>query len=479
MKKSTRIISVLLILFGSFLFLLSKEIERSYGNTGFDRLLFTMFSPAKGANLEPMWDIALHCILPALAAAALTGLIARFEAAKKLLLPISLAAFVALSVLAVFSFGIVDYFKNQSMQSDLVALEYVDPRTAQLTFPENKKNLIYIYLESMESTYSEPRYSEGTGDILIQNLTNLAKKNTNFSHTGGVGGAVSLTGTGWTSAALAAHSSGLPLLVSMDTNLLEGFRDFLPGAWTLGDILDAQGYRQMFLIGSDADYGSRDQYFAQHGGAEIKDYTTAVEDGIIDEGYFVWWGFEDERLYAYAKQQLPLLAAGDAPFCLTMLTVDTHFEDGYLCPLCEDIYGLQFNNVLSCADRQILAFVEWLKTQDFYEDTVIVITGDHISMDNAYFEKAGIIDDDHHLYNVFLNAAVTPKNAKNRIFSAVDMFPTTLAAMGVKIKGNRLGLGVNLFSGEKTLPEIYGLDRVNEELTHYSAFYHEKLLNVE
>ena len=34
-------------------------------------------------------------------------------------------------------------------------------------------------------------------------------------------------------------------------------------------------------------------------------------------------------------------------------------------------------------------------------------------------------------------------------FSQFDMFPTTLAALGVKIEGNKLGLGVNLFSLNK------------------------------
>ena len=33
----------------------------------------------------------------------------------------------------------------------------------------------------------------------------------------------------------------------------------------------------------------------------------------------------------------------------------------------------------------------------------------------------------------------------------MDMYPTTLAAMSIKIEGNKMGLGTNLFSNEKTL----------------------------
>jgi len=55
------------------------------------------------------------------------------------------------------------------------------------------------------------------------------------------------------------------------------------------------------------------------------------------------------------------------------------------------------------------------------------------------------------------------------------MFPTTLAALGVQIDGNRLGLGTNLFSGQKTLPEKLGRGYINQELKkndkEYNGFY--------
>ena len=49
------------------------------------------------------------------------------------------------------------------------------------------------------------------------------------------------------------------------------------------------------------------------------------------------------------------------------------------------------------------------------------------------------------------------------------MFPTTLAAMNVKIPGDRLGMGTNLYSTEDTLAEKDGVDKINEEITYKSA----------
>ena len=33
-----------------------------------------------------------------------------------------------------------------------------------------------------------------------------------------------------------------------------------------------------------------------HGGYEVKDYITALDEGWIPEDYYEWWGFEDEKL---------------------------------------------------------------------------------------------------------------------------------------------------------------------------------------
>ena len=55
------------------------------------------------------------------------------------------------------------------------------------------------------------------------------------------------------------------------------------------------------------------------------------------------------------------------------------------------------------------------------------------------------------------------------------MYPTTLAAIGAEIEGDRLGLGVNLFSDTPTLLERYGYDKLNSELEKKSVYYNTKL----
>lgn len=48
-----------------------------------------------------------------------------------------------------------------------------------------------------------------------------------------------------------------------------------------------------------------------------------------------------------------------------MLTVDTHFTDGYVCELCQNQYDEQYSNVIACSSRQVSEFLDWIKQQDF------------------------------------------------------------------------------------------------------------------
>src|SRR5699024_6013866 len=219
--------------------------------------------------------------------------------------------------------------------------------------------------------------------------------------------------------------------------------EYFPGAYSIGQILDEEDYNQVLLMGSEAEFAGRDKYFSQHGNYEIRDYHWAVENGKIPEDYYEWWGYEAAKLFQYAKESLTELAQKAQPFNLTMLTADTHFEDGYESEQTPDVFGDQYSNVIHYSDKQIYELLQWMKKQPFYENTTVILCGDHLTMDSDFFDD---IDPDYQrsVYNVFLNTDKKKVREKNRQFSAVDMFPTTLSALNVKIPGNRMGIGVNL-----------------------------------
>ena len=134
--------------------------------------------------------------------------------------------------------------------------------------------------------------------------------------------------------------------------------------------------------------------------------------------------------------------------------------------------------MLSCSSRQIAELIRWIQEQPFYANTTIVISGDHLTMDPAFLKE---IDPAYTrtIYNCIINSAAEPQKETERQFGVYDLFPTTLAAMGVTVEGERLGLGTNLFSAEKTLAEQFGYETLNQELQKKSTYYNTRFLGME
>lgn len=373
------------------------------------------------------------------------------------------------------------YLKGKARKTKVYEQYYVSPGQEEFIFPEKKKNLIYIFLESMETSYASVAEGGMMEDNYIPYLTELTKdKNSvSFSDTEVLGGAYPITGTTWTAAAMISQTSGIPLTMPVTSSGFGPNGEFLPGAYSIGQVLENAGYNQMLMVGSKASFAKRKDYFEQHGNYEIFDYYTAIEEGKIPEDYYVWWGYEDAKLFEYAKENIRELSEKDEPFNFTMLTVDTHFSNGYRCSQCERKFNTKYANVINCSDHQVHDFIEWLKQEPYYEDTVVVICGDHLTMQHAYFETVpeDVFERGRRVYNCIINSGLSTEHTKNRLFTTMDMYPTTLAALGVKWSNNTLGLGVNLFSGEKTLCERFGIDGFIYHLASSSDFYHDFLID--
>ena len=135
-----------------------------------------------------------------------------------------------------------EYAENNSTYSDFIDLSYKDPDQTALTLPQQKRNLIYIYLESMETTYSDRQHGGGFEENYIPELTELAMENEDFSGSDSMlNGGASLNYTTWTMGALFAQTSGLPLSIPIEDNSMDTQESFFPGIVTLGDILEQQG----------------------------------------------------------------------------------------------------------------------------------------------------------------------------------------------------------------------------------------------
>lgn len=483
------ILMIIISVLGFILYNLGNWVLDTWGLLSIDEIIFHLKVPLDGTNSDVVLDGINACVPLAVLVLFLSIflIIGLRNKHGKCMIALFLVAVIACGSAGRAAYEVYDeldvkeYLVSQKKESHFIEQNYVDPRTTKVTFPEQKRNLIYIYLESMESTYASKEDGGGMDFNCIPELTTLAEENTNFSNSDKLGGGYPAYGGTWTMAGIFSQTSGIPIKNSEQTDdvnaTLAEQSSFSSQARNLEDILADEGYNQCFMIGSDATFGGRRAYFESHGKGktEICDYNTAKENGQIPEDYYVWWGYEDQKLFANAQEKLTELSSKDEPFNFTMLTVDTHFEDGYVCDQCQNEFeDNQYANVMACSSRQVDAFVKWIQQQPFYENTTIVIIGDHLTMDSDFCND---VSDDYErsVYNVFINLPegldTSFEKTHNREFATLDMFPTTLAAMGVTIEGDRLALGVNLFSDEQTLTEQYGRKGLDKELMKKSKFY--------
>lgn len=478
-KKILKKALILIAFFLSFCALFSAHWYITvFGNVGFRSILFTLFSPMQGTASGIVYDWLLKGLLPSCICTALLSLFYFLKIKIKNLFKNIICIILCLScwTYGVWVVEIPGFVSGTISNTELYDKYYASPVNTKITFPKEKRNLIYIFLESMETTYFSQDLGGGLKENVIPELYDLAQNNINFSHSNGVGGWEAVTNTTWTSAAMVAQTSGVPLSIPLQYTIPDTDSNFLPKITTLTDILNQNGYYQTVMFGSVSSYGGRGNYFSQHGVDRIIDYSTAIEDGIIPKDYFTWWGMEDSKLIEYAKSELTKLSKQDKPFSFTMLTADTHHISGYMCNDCANEFDNQYKNVLSCSSKQVSEFVEWISKQPFYQNTTVVVIGDHLSMDAQFFRENMQEDYTRRVYNCFINSKAVAQNPKNRTFTPMDIFPTTLAALGCEIDGERLGLGTNLFSDKNTLAEEMTLQKLNKEINKSSSYYVENFI---
>jgi len=385
-------------------------------------------------------------------------------------------------------FLVHEYILNQYHSSNFIENHYVDPKKVKFTFPQKKKNLIFIQVESLEASFQDREHGGLLDNNYIPELTKLAEENVNFSSSDLIGGAIVLPETGWTMGGLIAETAGIPLksykIHKSDDqigNTYNQYKSFLSNVTSLGDILFSFGYKNYFILGSSKDFAAQGVFLKEHGEYTVYDYDFIKNNMKFEKPEEKWWGLLDRDVFEFSKNKLLSLSVSKEPFSVIIQTIDSHRE-GFLSPDCSSHYNELIKNVYACVSNHVNSFISWCKEQDFFKDTIIVVVGDHCNMSHSLFtenisKETGLYEGtSRKVYNVFINSPIQPIQEKNRLFSTMDIFPTILASMGVTIEGDRLGLGTNLFSDQKTLLEQYGYEFLYQELRKKSNFYNHKLL---
>ena len=264
-----------------------------------------------------------------------------------------------------FLFYIFQYVESYYHKSDFYEDNY--RMSDNISFSE-RKNLIVLYLESMESIYAEGGIF---GENLLPQLTNLQEENIKF------GRYHQVAGSGWTVAGLVTSSCSLPLVLPIDSHSY-GRNGFLPNASCLQDILKKNGYHEFFVSSGETGFAYTDVFLKSH--AEDMFFAD------VEPNEFVWqWGNSDKNTYGKAMDLLSAKAVKNQPFFMTIMTLDMH-HPGYLDEKCSGKFG-DFRDVVKCADMMAADFIRWFQKQVWAKDTVLLVVGDHLAMSNPVYDQ--------------------------------------------------------------------------------------------
>jgi phosphoglycerol transferase MdoB-like AlkP superfamily enzyme len=295
------------------------------------------------------------------------------------------------------------------------------------------KNLVIIYLESIESIYLDETIFPG----LVPNLQGLSKEGLTFTNL------KQFHNTSFTTAAIIANQCGLPLLDRLhDVNSIFAIKkDYMKNLPCLGDVLNKAGYYQVYMGGADIDFGGK-RFFLQNHGYDLILGRDQLKNDLPIKNYLTAWGLYDDSLFNLALPAFKKLASMDKPFNLTLLTLDTHIPGGetsFSCPKYKKINN-SILNAVHCTDYLVGKFISEIKKEPRYKDTVVALMSDHIAPSKVA-TKLYPPATERKMFATFLNTG--KKGNIDVLSSPFDFAPTILNIVNVNSNAEFL-LGENV-----------------------------------
>jgi len=332
-------------------------------------------------------------------------------------------------------FESVTFNKNDFIERNYY---FEDPINVQ----NKKKNLILIYVESLDQIFAD---KEKYGSNLLQPLYDL---NINSNE---IKNFYQIPGYSFTINSLVATQCGIPAkpIGFFKASSLKNIKNFLPNIKCLGDYTNELNYKNLFITSDEIENFGVKYFLLNHKflNSNIYDVKKLKQLGY-ETSNFAWRGNKNkdggmhddvllEASYDIIKKNLNNLQ----PFFLSIYTLDTHSPKGYPNPKClktmfEDIEiekDFTIKNSVICTVKALSQFIS--KVSDLNEPIDIIILGDH-----AY---PGNDESKSKIFNKFIIDTKIKFNREE--MNHLDFFPSLLHILGYRFKQNRFALGFNIF----------------------------------
>jgi lipoteichoic acid synthase len=333
------------------------------------------------------------------------------------------------------------------------------------------KNVIYIHLESIQDFIIDYKLN---GEEVTPFLNSLSKdQNTfyfdNFFHQ---------TGQGKTADAefmLDNSLFGLPQGAAFST---KGRNTYQAQPAILGQL----GYTSAVFHGNTRSFWNRDEIYKSFGFDKFYDLThyTADENEVVN------YGLLDKPFF---KQSMPMLESLSQPFYAKFITVTNHFPF----PLDQELATIEphttgdssvdnYFQTVRYADEALKEFFDYLKESGLYENSMIVMYGDHYGISENHKKAMSTVlgtevgdFENAQLQRVplFIHIPGVEGGNMHQYGGQIDVLPTVLHLLGVDTKGY-VQLGTDLFSEDhQTIVPFRNGDFVTEKVTALNGKYYD------
>ncbi|QPA30069.1 LTA synthase family protein [Thermaerobacillus caldiproteolyticus] len=227
------------------------------------------------------------------------------------------------------------------------------------------------------------------------------------------------------------------------------------------EILKKHGYYTAVFHANNKSFWNRDIMYQSLG----YDRYFSLTDFDVNEENSVGWGLKDKYFFEQSLQYLKTL---QQPFYTKFITLTNHFpfeleEEDRLIPeyTSDDRTVNRYFPTVRYMDESLKAFIEGLKKEGLYDNSIIILYGDHYGISEnhneamaQYLGKEKITPFDHiQLQRVPLIIhipGVTDKHPEviSKVSGQIDVKPTILHLLGIDTKDD-IHFGQDLFAKDK------------------------------
>lgn len=245
------VLSAVILIIAVILYTVYLFLKKNFNGLSWEEIVFHLKVPMKGTSNEMILDyfrtygirMGLGVCLSVLISVVCYIKISPSAGTALLVAAIVLLLVAIGSILQ--SFDTFGCLIAQRKESGFMEEEAVQLTPEMLHFPEKKRNLIYLFLESMESTFSSKEEGGAMEKDRIPELTALAKEGVNFSGDEKIGGATPSRGASWTTGAMVAQTCAYPVMISLGGKNYQNEKNtFMPGAVSMGDVIKKRDMRR-------------------------------------------------------------------------------------------------------------------------------------------------------------------------------------------------------------------------------------------